>query len=683
MPYENVEGIQVKAEKIVRQKIRTPDFTPGIKRTETGMHLCVEAPGTFCHLAIYETGKKQGVRIPFSPEERVGDLWMMELAGDDFSGLEYTIETEQGELPDPCGRIYTGHERWGDLKAALRPVRCRFPEETYDWEMDQPLKHPYDETILYRLHVRGFTRHTSSGTGERGTFRALTEKIPYLKELGITAVELMMPNEFQEVMMEDGADGNPYATGTPTGRLNYWGYGAGYLFAPKASYTSGKEKEPEREFKDLVKEFHKNDIEVLVELYFTGEESAALAQEAVRFWVYEYHVDGVHLSGFAPAELLASDPLLADTKLLAGSWDGVRVQKTAAAPKLRERRWHLGEYNEGFLIDMRRVLKGDEDQVGRLIYQTRRNPDAYGVINYMAATNGFTMMDMVSCEQKHNEANGENNRDGSDYNYTWNCGVEGTTRKKKIVQMRKKQLRNAFLLLFLSQGTPMFLAGDEFGNSQNGNNNAYCQDNEISWLNWHQLETNRDIYEFVKYMIAFRKAHPVFHLPVEPKNIDYLVCGHPDVSYHGVKTWCPEFENFRRQLGILYCGEYGRRADGTSDDYFFVAYNMHWEPHEFDLPKLPKGMQWTLCINTDDADNNGICPPESLEAGQEPQEELRQYMVPPRSILVFRGVKPISGPASEKNGKKAGKVVKSVKRQIVRTEPEKEAETVVAAAREL
>ena len=420
-------------------------------------------------------------------------------------------------------------------------MRCRFPEETYDWEMDQPLKHPYDETILYRLHVRGFTRHTSSGTGERGTFRALTEKIPYLKELGITAVELMMPNEFQEVMMEDGADGNPYATGTPTGRLNYWGYGAGYLFAPKASYTSGKEKEPEREFKDLVKEFHKNDIEVLVELYFTGEESAALAQEAVRFWVYEYHVDGVHLSGFAPTELLASDPLLADTKLLAGSWDGVRVPKTAAAPKLRERRWHLGEYNEGFLIDMRRVLKGDEDQVGRLIYQTRRNPDAYGVINYMAATNGFTMMDMVSCEQKHNEANGENNRDGSDYNYTWNCGVEGTTRKKKIVQMRKKQLRNAFLLLFLSQGTPMFLAGDEFGNSQNGNNNAYCQDNEISWLNWHQLETNRDIYEFVKYMIAFRKAHPVFHLPVEPKNIDYLVCGHPDVSYHGVKTWCPEF----------------------------------------------------------------------------------------------------------------------------------------------
>lgn len=624
----------MKAEKIVRQNTVTPDFTPGIKRTKTGMHLCVETPGAFCRLVIYESGKKHGIRIPFPEENRVGDIWTMDLAGDDFSDLEYSIETERGELPDSCGRVYTGHERWADFKSALRPMRCRFPKEPYDWEKDQPLKHPYDETILYRLHVRGFTRHTSSEVENRGTFRALIEKIPYLKELGITAVELMMPNEFQEVMMEDGADGNPYATGAPTGRINYWGYGAGYLFAPKASYSSGKDKCPESEFKDLVKEFHKNDIEVLVELYFTGEESAALAQEAVRFWVYEYHVDGVHLSGFAPAELLATDPLLADTKLLTSSWDGVSSVHRSDTPKPRERRWHLGEYNEGFLTDMRRVLKGDEDQVGRLIYHTRRNPDSYGVINYMAATNGFTMMDMVSCEQKHNEANGENNRDGNDYNYTWNCGIEGATRKKKVVQMRKKQLRNAFLLLFLSQGTPMLMAGDEFGNSQNGNNNAYCQDNEISWLNWNLLKSNRDIYEFVKYMIAFRKAHPVFHLPVEPKNIDYLVCGHPDVSYHGVKTWCPEFENFRRQLGILYCGEYGRRADGTSDDYFFVAYNMHWEPHEFDLPKLPRGMHWITCINTDDAENNGICPLECDETDK--REELRRYMVPARSIVVFQ-----------------------------------------------
>ncbi len=627
----------MKAENIVRQKTEAPDFTPGIKRTRNGVHICVEAPGAFCRLVIYEKGKKRGLRIPFLEEDRIGDMWTMELSGDDFSELEYSIETELGEMPDTCGRVYTGREHWGDLKTALHPMRCRFPEETYDWEMDQPLKRPFDETVLYRLHVRGFTRHKSSGVENRGTFRALIEKIPYLKELGITAVELMMPNEFQEVMMEDGTDGNPYASGAPTGRINYWGYGVGYLFAPKASYTSGKEKLPQREFKDLVKEFHKNDIEVLIELYFSGEESAALAQEAVRFWVYEYHVDGVHLSGFAPVELLATDPLLRDTKLLAVSWDGACKSKKTESKNPRERRWHLGEYNEGFLTDMRRVLKGDEDQVGRLIYQTRKNPDAFGVINFMASTNGFTMMDMVSCEQKHNEANGENNRDGNDYNYTWNCGTEGATRKKKIVQMRKKQLRNAFLLLFLSQGTPMILAGDEFGNSQNGNNNAYCQDNEISWLNWHLLDTNKDIYDFVKYMIAFRKAHPVFHLPVEPKNIDYLVCGHPDVSYHGVKTWCPEFENFRRQLGILYCGEYGRKPDGSSDDYFFVAYNMHWEPHEFDLPKLPKKMHWTVCINTDDTENNGICK-EECDA-QKNNEAIKKYMVPSRSIVVFQSVR--------------------------------------------
>ena len=661
----------MRAEEIVRQNTETPDFTPGIKRTKTGMHLCVETPGAFCRLVIYEAGKKHGIRIPFPEKKRIGDIWTMDLAGDDFSGLEYTIETELGEMSDPCGRVYTGHERWGDLKAAIRPKRCRFSEELYDWGDDHPLKHPYDETVLYRLHVRGFTRHTSSEVENRGTFSALIDKIPYLKELGITAVELMMPNEFQEVMMEDGADGNPYASGAPTGRINYWGYGASYLFAPKASYASGRVKSPEREFKDLVKEFHKNDIEVLIELYFTGEESAALAQEAVRFWVYEYHVDGVHLSGFAPTGLLATDPLLRDTKLLAISWGENRKLGGFNGQKTRERRWHLGEYNDGFLIDMRRVLKGDEDQVGRLIHQTRRNPDSYGVINFMAATNGFTMMDMVSCEQKHNEANGENNRDGNDYNYTWNCGIEGATRKKKIVQMRKKQLRNAFVLLFLSQGTPMIMAGDEFGNSQNGNNNAYCQDNEISWLNWHLLDTNRDIYDFVKYMIAFRKEHPVFHLPVEPKNIDYLVCGHPDVSYHGVKTWCPEFENFRRQLGILYCGEYGRKADGTSDDYFFVAYNMHWEPHEFDLPKLPRGMHWVPCINTDDMEHNGICLRGSDV--QKKQDEIRRYMVPSRSIVVFQSFKnsdsetaitpheqqPYTGRISEKNIREMAKEVKT------------------------
>ena len=215
---------------------------------------------------------------------------------------------------------------------------------------------------------------------------------------------------------------------------------------------------------------------------------------------------------------------MSGTKLFSTSWMGV--------PGGHEK--HLAEYNDGFLVDMRRALKGDEDEMNHLIFRSRRNPADFGVINYMANTNGFTLMDMVSYDTKHNEANGEGNQDGNSYNYSWNCGVEGHTRRKKIVELRRKQIRNAALMLFLSQGTPLLLAGDEFGNSKDGNNNSYCQDNEVSWLNWNLLKTNRDIYEFTKAVIAFRKSHPVFHMAGEPKIMDYLSCGRPDVSYHGV-----------------------------------------------------------------------------------------------------------------------------------------------------
>lgn len=250
----------------------------------------------------------------------------------------------------------------------------------------------------------------------------------------------------------------------------------------------------------------------------------------------------------------------------------------------------------------------------------------------MANTNGFTMMDMVSYDTKHNEKNGENNQDGNSYNFSWNCGVEGPTKRKKVLELRKKQLYNAFLMLFLSQGTPLLLAGDEFGNSQGGNNNAYCQDNEVSWLNWNLLKTNRDLFEFVKAVIAFRKAHPVFHMKKEPMVMDYLSCGHPDVSYHGVKAWRPEFENFRRQIGIMYCGSYGTKADGSQDDSFYVVYNMHWEPHEFDLPNPPRGQSWHLAFNTAAREAGG-----RFEAGAEPEVKEKHFLVPPRTIVVFIG----------------------------------------------
>ncbi len=605
----------------------------GLTRTDGGIHVSAVAAAKACSLLLFVKEDKNGkearfreVRnIPFPEEGKTGHVWSMTLNGA-FDDLYYAFEADGKRFSDPYGRSFAGRERWGRLSHAKRLLLSPVAEPEFDWQGDRPLHIPYEDCIVYRAHVRGLTKHASSGTEHRGTFRGVVDKIPYFKELGITTLELLPPVEFQEVMMPENVEGNPYGTSEPTGRLNYWGYAKAGMFAPKASYADPGTN-PVTEFKYMVRELHKAGLEVVPELYFSGREVPEFVLETVRFWVREYHVDGIHLTGYAPTVLLATDPYLAGTKLWALSWE---AEKPAAGEKK-----HLGEYNDGFLIDMRRALKGDEEQMSSLIYRNRRNPAETGVLNFMAGTNGFTMMDMVSYDQKHNEANGENNRDGSDYNYSWNCGAEGHVRKKKIQELRSRQLRNAMLLLFLSQGTPVLLAGDEFGNSQNGNNNAYCQDNEISWLNWNLNKWDQALLDFVKHVIAFRKAHPVFHMEQEPRVMDYLACGHPDISYHGVNAWQPEFENFRRQIGILYCGDYAKKPNGENDDFFFVIFNMHWEPHSFALPNLPKNLVWSLAFDTSDSAAGGY-----YEEGQERQIlNQKNYMVPSRSVLVFQGKK--------------------------------------------
>ena len=608
-------------------------YPMGLTQTDGGIHVSVVAAAKACSLLLFVKEDKNGkearfreVRnIPFPKEGKTGHVWSMTLNGA-FDDLYYAFEADGKRFSDPYGRSFAGRERWGRLSHAKRLLLSPVAEPEFDWQGDRPLHIPYEDCIVYRAHVRGLTKHVSSGTEHRGTFRGIVDKIPYLKELGITTLELLPVVAFQEVMMPENVEGNPYGTSEPTGRLNYWGYAKAGMFAPKASYADPGTN-PVTEFKYMVRELHKAGLEVVPELYFSGREVPEFVLETVRFWVREYHVDGIHLTGYAPTVLLATDPYLAGTKLWALSWE---AEKPAAGEKK-----HLGEYNDGFLIDMRRALKGDEEQMSSLIYRNRRNPAETGVLNFMAGTNGFTMMDMVSYDQKHNEANGENNRDGSDYNYSWNCGAEGHVRKKKIQELRSRQLRNAMLLLFLSQGTPVLLAGDEFGNSQNGNNNAYCQDNEISWLNWNLNKWDQALLDFVKHVIAFRKAHPVFHMEQEPRVMDYLACGHPDISYHGVNAWQPEFENFRRQIGILYCGAYAKKPNGENDDFFFVIFNMHWEPHSFALPNLPKNLVWSLAFDTSDSAAGGY-----YEEGQERQIlNQKNYMVPSRSVLVFQGKK--------------------------------------------
>lgn len=636
----------------------------GLTVAKNRLYASVIWPGESCSLVLLKRGEEDPWQtIPMDPRERMGDVWRvaLEYTGTLPRDLEYCFKVDGQRMADPCGRAMHGWEDWGEPEHMKRLLRSPVRIEAFDWGTDRRPEIPMEDCVIYRVHTRGFTKHNTSGVRDKGTFSAVARKIPYMKELGVTTVELMPVTEFQEVITQDGQ--GPFTRTTFTGRLNYWGYADGFYFAPKASYSAGKRKDPVRELKNLVKELHANGMELVTELFFNGTESSSFVLDVVRYWVKEFHLDGVHLVGNVPAALIGGDPYLSGVKLFANNWDSVngagwRQRKyigipikgdhipgpgNIPAPVRSGLPRRLAEYNDGFEQDMRRFLKGDEGMLRAVMERIIRNPNDMGVVNYMAHTNGFTMMDMVSYDRKHNEANGENNQDGTDYNLSWNCGEEGPTRKKKIADLRRKQLRNAMLLLFLSQGTPLLLAGDEFGRTKGGNNNSYCQDNAVSWLNWSQLRSNKSIYEFARQAIAFRKAHPALHMAEQPKLMDHLACGCPDVSFHGLNAWYPEFENFRRQLGVLYCGSYGKKADGSPDDTIFVMYNMHWEPCEFAMPNLPKDRQWFVAMDTARKDVNGFWAP-----GEEPLlENQKTYPVDARSIVVLIGKTVKTEPAAK------------------------------------
>ena len=636
----------------------------GVTQEADGVRILVQGRAKEVCLLLYRPGEKTPCeKIPFDPKYRRGDVWELALDRTDFASFEYNFMIDGKIVTDPNARVITGREKWADRKRAGKPVRGRILSEEFDWEDDVNPETPYAETILYKLHVRGFTAHASSGVSARGTYAGVVEKIPYLKDLGITAVELMPVTEFDEIMMSASGSGFHDAKPEPTGYLNYWGYGPSYLYAVKSAYASHGEMSAECEFKTLVKELHKAGIECIPEIYFTGKELPGEILSVLRYWAEEYHVDGFHLSGFPDLSLAAEDPFLRRTKLFAENWNEVMNRRpkqgyiTPGDGVVSVEEKNLAEYNMQFMEDMRRFLKGDEGILSAFEFRNRRNPAEYAVINYMANTNGFTLMDAVSYDRKHNEKNGEENRDGSDYNYSWNCGAEGPTRKKKIVELRKQLLKNAYLLLFLSQGVPLLMAGDEFGNSQDGNNNAYCQDNAVSWLNWKLLETHKDQVDFVKRLIAFRKAHKMFHMDREPRIMDYKSCGRPDVSYHGENAWKPEFENFRRQFGILYWGAYAKRSDGSDDANFYVAYNMHWEPHMFGLPHLPKGARWRVICSTADPDVEDI----PADGTGETLKNQMMLAVPPRGIMILESF-------ADPDGEKEAKHSKGKKEKMEKTE---------------
>ncbi len=622
----------------------------GVTKTPGGFDVAFVSEKSPALLLFEKGSRKRIARFTFPENARMGDVHFMTVKGD-FTGLEYAFEEEGKEIPDPFGTCFTGREKWGDEKTAARALHTPFEavKEDFDWEEDRRPKIPADECIVYKIHPRGFSKHASfkGESWRRGTFGAVADKIPYMKELGITTVEMMPPVEFDEVM-ED-----------VPGKVNYWGYCCGHSFAPKAAYAGaapGQKKDPVKEFKTLVKALHKEGLELVVELYFDGTQSPSYVVDVLRFWAAQYHVDGIHLVGYAPLETIVKDPYLSDLKLWAKNWDEVRTAtETDRGNRTKEEKKETGRrlsaYETGFMLDMRSFLKGDEGMLNQVALHVKDNPDAVASINYMANTNGFTLMDMVSYDHKHNEDNGEENHDGTDYNQSWNCGAEGPVRKKKILALRKRQLKNALTMLFLSQGTPLLMAGDEFGRTQKGNNNAYCQDNEISWLNWNLLDSHKGLYEFTKNLIAFRKKHSLFHRSTEPTLMDHKSVGLPDVSFHGEKAWCPDFERYSRQLGVFYSASYGENADGSEEPYFYTAYNMHWEPHAFALPNLPSGYIWHQVLDTAEDSMNGFLP-----SGKERHlDDQKEALVLARSIQVFAGLKCPEKKKTQSKGPKANR----------------------------
>ena len=339
-------------------------------------------------------------------------------------------------------------------------------------------------------------------------------------------------------------------------------------------------------------------------------------------------MDGFHILGEgAPLDLIMKDGLLAGTKIMAEGMDTAALYKNRRPGKRC-----FAEYNLGFLQDMRRFLKSDEDMVPAVQYRIRHNPDDHGVINYITCQDGFTLNDLVSYNYKHNEANGEGNNDGCSYNYSWNCGIEGPSRKQWIRQMRERQMRAAFAMLLFSQGVPMIYGGDEIGNSQEGNNNAYCQDNSIGWIDWRGLRRNASMLAFVKKAVALRKAHPVLHMSESMKEADYLGKGFPDMSFHGERAWFCNMENTSRMIGVMLCGAYAKLPDGSEDDFLYTGYNFHWETRNIALPNLPEGMEWKKVMDTGDLTCDGFY-------GENGQVYERAVEVGPRTVVVLQGVK--------------------------------------------
>ncbi len=583
-------------------------------------------------------------------------------------------------LLDPYAKSVSGRSVWGKKSRSsdVFPLRGQIIREDYLWEGDKPLEKKAEDLIIYEMHVRSFTKHKSSGVKYKGTFAGVVEKIPYLKELGVNCVEFMPVFEFDEFENSTVCDGRQL--------LNYWGYSTVCFFAPKAGYAVSSPYGLEAdEFKNLIKVLHRNDIAVILDVVFNhtaeGNENGPyisyrgidnrtyylmtpegyyynfsgcgntmncnnavvrnMVMDCLRYWVSSYHVDGFRFdlasiltrdSDGTPMmnppllDSIAHDAVLGKSIMIAEAWDAGGLYQVGSFSE------YIGwsEWNGKYRDCLRRFIKGSAEYAPELYLRIKGSEDLYdernaaSSVNFVTCHDGFTLYDLVSFNDKHNEANGEGNRDGSNDNDSWNCGVEGDTDDPGVLSLRFRQMRNMLNILMTSRGVPMILQGDEFANTQNGNNNAYCQDNEISWLDWKRLNDNKDLFTYVKRLIAFRKRHPVLSSP------DYDFgnngTGYPEISLHGVKPW--ELNESEPNLTFAYMFAEDHEKYKTEKDLFiYVAVNAHWEEHGFDLPVIPEGFRWRLAF-----DSAGFSSEPGTEKEDIPQDHVTLC---PRNSLIL------------------------------------------------
>lgn len=654
LPLDVVEGF----------KIRPGFFRMyGACVASNGVSFTINSHGaTRCTLLLFKPqAPKPYARIPFPDSYRIGDTYSMlvfDIKPDEF---EYAFSFDgpyepakgllfNGEnvLLDPYSRAVTGQRKWGEKPEGGKDFeyRARVVKSSFDWGNIKQLEQPFEDLVIYETHVRGYTKDKSSGVSAPGTFAGLKDKIPYLKDLGINAVELMPIFEFDEMESARVVDGVQL--------YNYWGYNTVSFFAPNTSYAFNEEHNHEGdELKSLIKALKENGIEVILDVVFNhtaeGNEMGpcfsfkgidnnvyymltpdahyynfsgcgnvmncnhpvvrSFIIDCLRHWAIEYRVDGFRFDlasilgrdqNGAPManppilESLAFDPVLGKMKLIAEAWDAGGLYQVGSFPSWN--RW--AEWNGRYRDDMRSFLKGDDGMAGNAITRITGSRDLYSPesrghkasVNFMTCHDGFTLYDLYSYNEKHNEKNGWNNTDGDNNGHSWNCGAEGETDDPNVNGLRRRLIKNAFAALLCSRGPAMFFAGDEFCNTQFGNNNAYCQDNIISWLDWSRLEEFKEIHDFVRHMIQFRKEHPILRKMTKPSS-----CQFPEISVHNGTPFNASTDYKTKLIGIMYAG---RNEEDTEDDIVFYCMNAYWEPLVMQLPVLPNGKHWHVDTNT-------------------------------------------------------------------------------------